>query len=148
MAKRVNKNKQEIASDMMLARDAERRRLLISETIFPYLIDLNDSIGYTKIFLQAFSGLVEGVYENTRKSMTIGQLKDEINLKLTNIFKLSDPFQKKEYDRYVNLLNKLDDVPVQDLAYAAELPRYIDGYNTKNKDKESISNIDIKTILG
>ena len=146
--KRVNKSKQDIVSDVMLARDAERRRALIKDVIFPHVLEINESIGYTKIFLQSFSGLVEGIFDQTRKTTTIGNIQDGLKLKLSTIFKLSDPVQKKEYDRYITLVDKLQDVSIQDLNYAAELPRYIDGYITKNKDKESISNVDIVSILG
>ncbi len=148
MKKRVNKKRAEIVSDVMAERDAARRRALIKDTIFPYLVEMNDTIGYSKIFLQSFSGLVESAYETTRKTITIGELSDTIKARLNSIFTLSDPSQKKEYDRYIALVDKLLDVPLQDLTYAAELPRYIDGFITKNKDKESITNVDITAILG
>lgn len=148
MQKRVPKNKKEIVSDMMLARDAERRRSLIKDTIFPYLVELDESIGYTKVFLQAFSGLVEGVFEQTRKTTKIGDIRDDLEFKMASVFKLSDPTQKKEYDRYVALIEKLKGSSIQDLSYAVELPRYIDGYSTKANDKESISKVDINALLG
>lgn len=148
LPRKGNKNKKEIASEMMLARDAERRRGLIKDVIFPYLIEMNDSIGYSKIFLQSFSGLVEGVFDQTRKTTTIGEIREGLMFKLNSIFSLSDPIQKKEYDRYVSLIDKLLETSIQDLNYAAELPRYIDGYMTKSKEKEPISSIDIAAILG
>ncbi len=146
--KRVNKKRAEIVSDVMAERDAARRRALISDTIFPYLVEMGDTIGYSKVFLQSFSGLAETAFETTRKNTTIGDLSETLKSRLGSIFTISDPVQKKEYDRYMGLVDKLVDVPIQDLAYAAELPRYIDGYITKNKDKESISTVDIKSILG
>ncbi len=148
LPRKGNKTKKEIASDMMLARDAERRRALIKDVIFPYLTEMNDSIGYTKVFLQSFSGLVEGVFDQMRKTTTIGQIKDGLMFKLNSIFSLSQPDQKREYDRYVALIDKLLEISIQDLNYAAELPRYIDGYIAKSKEKESISSIDINAILG
>ena len=60
--KRVNKSKKQIVSDIQLVQDADRRRALIKDVIFPYLVEMNESIGYSKVFLQAFSGLVNGVY--------------------------------------------------------------------------------------
>ena len=146
--KRINKSKKEILSDFHQRADADRRRMLISDTVFPYLIDMNDNIGYTKVFLQAMSGLINGEFDETRKTTIIGDIKERIVSKLDSIFSKKDPAQKKEYDRYLGLIEKLNDVSIQDFTYAADLPRYIDGFITKNKDKESISIIDIKEILG
>ena len=148
MQKRVNKSKGEILSEYHQREDAERRRMLISDTVFPYLVSMDDNIGYTKVFLQAMSGLINGEFDETRKTTTIGDIKERIVNKLDSIFTKSNPTQKKEYDRYMGLVEKLNDVSIQDFTYAAELPRYIDGYITKTKDKESISIIDIKEILG
>jgi hypothetical protein len=148
MSKRVNKNKKDIASDMMLARDAERRRSLIKDTIFPYLVEMNEHIAYSKVFLQSFAGLVEGVFDDTRKTITIGDIKEALMLKLSTLFTLSNEDQKKEYDRYVALIERLNDTSIQDLAYASELPRYIDGYTSKSVGKNPISSVDINEILG
>lgn len=146
--KRVNKNKKEILSDIYLQQDADRRRMIISDVIFPYLLSMEDTIGYTKVFLQSMSGLINGEFDETRKTVTIGDIKDRLVSKLDSIFSRKDPAQKKEYDRYLALIEKLEKTSIQDFTYAAELPRYIDGFITKNKDKESISIIDIKEILG
>ena len=146
--KRVNKSKKEIVSNFQLVEDATRRRSLIKDILFPYLLEMNDTIGYTKVFLQAFSGLVNGVFDDTRKTTTLGQINDSLIEKLDSIFSKNDPEQKKEYDRYVSLVEKLKDISIQDLTYATELPRYIDGYNTQKVDKGSITTISIDEILG
>lgn len=148
MPKRVNKSKKDIVSNIQLVQDADRRRALIKDVIFPYVVSMGDNIGYSKIFLQAMSGLIEGEMEKRRKTTTVGHIKDGLLKKAQEIFTLSDPEQKKEYERYVGLIEKLEDISVQDFTYAAELPRYIDGYLTKSKDKESFSSIDIDSILG
>jgi hypothetical protein len=145
---RKNKSKDDIVSDIQLTQDAERRRHLIKDVIFPYLLEVNDSIGYTKVFLQSYAGLIEGVYEENRKKTTVGNIHDRVVAKLDTIFTISDPNQKKEYDRYMKLTELLKDISVQDLAYAAELPRYIDGMMLADKGKESISTISIDKILG
>ncbi len=146
--KRVNKSKKEIVSQMQLVDDANRRRALIKDVIFPYILELNDTIGYSKVFIQALSGMVNGVFDDTRKSTTVGHISDSLIAKLDSIFNKNDVEQKKEYDRYVTLVGKLKDISIQDLTYALELPRFIDGYTTKNIDKGSISTIDINAILG
>jgi len=146
--KRVNKSKKQIVSDIQLVQDADRRRALIKDVIFPYLVEVNDTIGYSKVFLQAFSGLVNGVYEDHRKTTTIGEITPKLTIKLNDVFKVKDPEQKKEFDRYLKLIAMLSEVSVQDLFYAAELPRYIDGFIVKTKDKESIKEVPIDSIMG
>jgi len=145
---RKNKTKPEIVSDMQLVQDAARRRALVKDILFPYLVNLDETILYSKVFLQAYSGLIEGVYEENRKKTTVGHLNDKIIEKLDNTFTKSDPESKKEYDRYVELTKQLKDISVQDLSYATELPRFIDGYIMKDVGKSKVSTIPIDEILG
>jgi len=145
---RKNKSKKEIVSDIQLVADADRRRALIKDVLFPYLLKLNENIGYTKVFVQAFHGLVDGVFDERRKTTTIGDLTPRIKEKLTEIFKMSDETQKAEFDKYMKLVDILKDISVQDFAYAAELPRFIDGFLLKDKNKEPMDIIDIIKILG
>lgn len=146
--KRVNKSKREIVSDIQLAKDADRRRHLISDIIFPFLVEIDENIAYSKIFIQSFSGLVEGVYEEHRKKTTIGSLSDRLEEKIKSVFVTSDPEQKRELGRYLTFIKKLRDISVQDFSYAAELPRYIDGYIMSEKGKDKVQTISIDTILG
>lgn len=146
--KRINKAKKDIVSDIQLVQDAERRRSLVSDILFPYLIEMGDTIGYSKVFLQAFSGLIEGIYEERRKTVTISQLNPRLGEKLKEVFDVEDPAQKKEYDRYIVLTEKLGDISVQDLSYATELSRYIDGFIIKKRNNDSIDTIPISEILG
>lgn len=147
MKKKI-KNKKEIVSDIQLVQDATRRRALIKDILFPYLVELNDTVGYSKIFLQAFSGLVEGVMEEQRKITTISHITPGLEKKLHSIFNQKDPEQKKEFERYTKLIEILKDISVQDMSYATELPRYIDGFLMKDQNKKSITEIPIETILG
>lgn len=128
--------------------DTKRRQSLVRDIIFPYLNELNDTIGYSKLFLQSFSGLVNGVFDEQRKTTTIIQITPRIEEKLKEIFKLSDPVQRKEYDRYMELIDRIKDVSIQDLSYALELPRFIDGFFIQNTDKDSISKVPIEKLLG
>lgn len=146
--KRTVKSKKDIVSDLHQIQDATRRRALISEVVFPYLVSIDENIGYSKVFLQSMSGLINGEYEEMRKKTTVGEIHDRLITKLNSIFAKSDPIQKIEYDRYLGLIEQLKEVSVQDFTYAAELPRYIDGLTTKTEDKKPISTVDIKTILG
>ena len=146
MTKRINKTKDRIVSDIQLTQDADRRRAVISDIVFPYLLGLDESIEYSKVFLQSFSGLVEGVYEERRKIITVGDLKERLTTKLQESFphkELAD-----ELKRYTNLVEQLDGISVQDLSYALELPRYLDGFMVKETGKENISKVNIDKILG
>lgn len=109
---------------------------------------MGDTIGYSKVFLQAFSGLVNGVFDEQRKTTTVIHITPRIMEKLHEIFDVKDPVQKKEFDRYVKLVEALKDVSVQDLSYATELPRYIDGFIIQRRDKENIDSVPIEDILG
>lgn len=145
---RNNKSKKDIVSDIQLVQDAERRRSLIKDVFFPHLGSFNETVGYTKVFIQAYSGLINGVYEEERKKTTVAHLMDSIVEKLNSVFDTKDSEQKKEYDRYIALSNLIKDVSIQDLSYASEMPRYIDGFLMKKTDKELFSSVPIEEILG
>lgn len=148
MTKRKNKSKKDIVSDIQLVQDTKRVRSLVRDIVFPYLCELDENVAYSKVFLQSFSGLIEGVFDDQRNVTTIAHMTPKIMEKLKSIFVLKDPAQKREYDRYCTLIEKVRDVSVKDLSRATELPRFIDGFNTQKKDKEPIKNIPIDEILG
>ena len=142
------KSKKDIVSEIQLIQDSDRRRSLIRDIVFPYLVSMDDTIGYTKVFLQAFGGIITGALEEMEKKVTVGDLVPQLTRKLEETFKVKDPDQKREFERYMGLVKLLTEVSVQDLAYATELGRYIDGYLLQEKQKESIKKIPIDTILG
>lgn len=139
--KRKNKNKKEIVSSIQLNQDADRRRALIKEVLYPFLVEMGDTIGYSSIFLQSFSAIVEGVFEEQSIITTIGHITPRLKEKLAEIFNVKDPQQKKEYDRYVKLIDKLHDISIRDFTYAKELTRYVDGFYSAQKNKQSFSDI-------
>lgn len=143
-----NKSKKEIVSDIQLVQDSERRRSLIRDIVFPYLVSLDETTAYAKIFLQSVAGIIEGVYEEKRKKTTIGSMKEELDRKIESLFPVSDAKEKEEYARYVRIVDLLSDISVQDFAYAAELPRYIDGFLMKDSGKKPIKDVPIEDILG
>jgi hypothetical protein len=150
MSKRVNKTKKEIVKDIKLNKtqieDAERRRSLVKNIIYPHLVKMNETIAYSKVFLQAFHSLADGVFNDLAKITTIGAIEEGIKAKLEDIFDTNDKVQREEMQKYLDFIEVLKFVPVQDLVYAAELPRYIDGYFTKDKDKAKMETINLKII--
>ena len=152
---RKNKSKKEIVKDIKVTakqtEDAERRRSLVKNIVYPYLFNLNESIGYSKVFLQAFYSLADGVFNEMAQTITVGDIEAKLKVKLEEIFDTKDETQKAEMKKYTDFIEALKFVPIQDLAYAAELPRYIDGYFTKDTDKRKMETVDlsvIESILG
>jgi len=145
---RKKKTKNQIVSDIQLVQDAERRRILVRDILFPYLISLDENIAYAKVFIQSVAGIIESVYEEKRKKTTIGSISEELNQKMRSLFTISNEKEKKEFDRYVDFIEVLKDISVQDFAYAAELPRYIDGFLMKDAGKRPVKDIAIEEILG
>lgn len=146
--KRNNKSKKEIVSDIQLVTDADRRRSLIKDIVFPYLTGMGESIDYSKLFLHSFGVMVNTVYDRQGRTTTIGSIADDMMDRLGEIFDIKDKDQAIEHGRYSKMVEMLRDVSVQDFAYAVELSRYIDGYILKSKGKDRIDSIPLDDIMG
>lgn len=142
------KSKKDILSDIQLNQNANRMRDIIKNEVYPFLVDTNETISYHKLFLQSLSGLINGIYDERAKIITIGGILPELTTKLNTIFSVKDATQKIELDRYLAFINKIKDVSIHDLSYITELPRYIDGYIQLEKGKEKIDSISIDKLLG
>ena len=145
---RKNKVKKEIVSDIQLVQDAERRRSLIKDLVFPYLVSTKETIEYSKIFLQAIGGLINTTFDEERKKTTVGSITPRLVERIGEIFNVREEKQKIEYDRYFKLIEMLKDISIQDFTYAVELSRYIDGYLLKSRGKDSIDTIPLDEIMG
>ena len=145
---RKQKNKKEIVSDIQLVQDAERRRSLIKDLVFPYLVSTKETIEYSKIFLQAIGGLINTTFDEERKKTTVGSITPRLIERIGEIFNVREEKQKIEYDRYFKLIEMLKDISIQDFTYAVELSRYIDGYLLKSRGKDSIDTIPLHEIMG
>ena len=145
---RKNKSKKEIVSDIQLVQDAERRRSLIKDLVFPYLVSTKETIEYSKIFLQAIGGLINTTFDEERKKTTVGSITPRLVERIGEIFNVREEKQKIEYDRYFKLIEMLKDISIQDFTYAVELSRYIDGYILKSRGKDSIDTIPLHEIMG
>ena len=145
---RKNKTKKEIVSDIQLVQDAERRRSLIKDLVFPYLVSTKETIEYSKIFLQAIGGLINTTFDEERKKTTVGSITPRLVERIGEIFNVREEKQKIEYDRYFKLIEMLKDISIQDFTYAVELSRYIDGYLLKSRGKDSIDTIPLDEIMG
>lgn len=145
---RKQKSKKDIVSDIQLVQTADRVRSLTRDILFPHLIGIGESVAYSKLFIQTTSGLIDGQYEKLREKTCIRDIMPSLVKRLDEIFTKSDPEQKKEYGRYLSLLEKIGEVSISDFSKAAELPRFIDGWMMRDRNKEPISSINMDEILG
>lgn len=146
--KKVVKSKKNILSDIQLAQNATRMRGLIKEHIFPFLVSKKENISYNKLFLQSLSGLVTTIYAEREKQVTISDIMPRLTERLNEIFKVSDPVQKKEYDNYMGLFELIKGLTIHDLQFITEIPRYIEGYILQDKGKENLDTISVDKLLG
>ena len=146
--KKVNKSKKQILSDIQLTQNATRIRGLIKDLVYPYLCGRKETIAYNKLFLQSLSGLVTTIYAEREKTVTIADIMPRVTERLNEIFKISDPDQKKEFDTYMGLFDLIKGLSIHDLQFISELPRYIDGLVLSEKGKEMLDTVSVDKILG
>jgi len=148
MSNHAPKTKPQLIDEAKRREDAERRRKVIKDIVFPCLLEMKQPVGWVKVFLQAFQALVSGTFDERAKITTINDIYPRMHEKLSELFTVSKDDQREEMNRYIKLMDALKEVSVQDFSYASELPRYIDGYFTSLNDKESLEKIDILKIMG
>lgn len=135
--KRKNKTKQEIVQDLKLIEETKRKRKIVKDVVYPFLLELNNTIGYTKIFLQTIATALETAFHKKQKEMKVSEF----------IPQIKEVFGKEE--KYVRLLEVLKDETVYDfLTLIQVMPRVIEGYYTKEVDKNPIMELPIDKILG
>lgn len=144
MAKRINKSKKEVVVDIKAAQEADRKRKIVRETIYPFLLELNDTIGYTKVFLQASTTAIETTFNEKQKEIKIGDLIPRLTEVFTGLEK-----NRPEAEKYLRLFELLKQETVLSFrSMIQELPRYIESYFTQQTDKNPVLNIPIEKILG
>lgn len=142
--KRKNKSKPEIIVDIKASQEADRKRKIVREVIFPFLLELNDNIGYTKVFLQASSTGIESVFNEKQREIKVADLIP----RLTAIF-TGNKANNPEAQKYMRLYEILKDESVMSFrSMVQELPRYIETYFTQQTDKNPVLDIPIDKILG
>jgi len=146
--KKVQKSKKAILSSIQLNQNANRMREVIKNEVYPFLVNQEETIAYNKLFLQSLSGLVNGIYDERTKTVTLNDLLPRIIERLNEIFNIKDATQKKEHDRYLGFITLLKEISIHDLTYITDLPRYIDGYLLQDRSKDKIDTISIDKLLG
>lgn len=139
--KRKNKTKQEIVHDIKTVQDTDRLRVLVKDKIYPFLLQLNDTIGFAKIFLQVSSVSVESAFSNISKDMKVGELIP----KLREVFKDSSP----ENQKYLEFFELMKDESISTFgSLMSATPRQIEAYFTQQVDKNPIMELPIDRVLG
>ena len=138
---RKNKTKKEIVVDIKIAQETERIRTMVREKLFPFLLELNNTIGYTKIFMQVASVTIDTAFNNLSKEMKV----KELIPKFENLYKEDN----KDNEMYLKLFNLFGEETVSTFASLMEAtPRQIERYFTKDIDTKPIIDLPIDKILG
>lgn len=139
------KSKPEIKQDIKQIQAANRMRETIRAKVYPFLLELNDSIGFSKIFLQTASSSVDSIFNEKQRIMKI----EEILPRLTEIFTSEDEKLQPEYEKYRRLFEILKDETIYDFNTMIQtLPRAIETYFTQQTDKRPVMEVNIEEILG
>lgn len=145
MKKRQNKSKKEIVADIKQVQNAERMRELVRKDIYPFLLQLNNTIGYSKIFLQTSATALDSAYTARQRDTKVSEFIED----LKKVFVAQDPKQQAEMDKYIQFFELLKNESLHDFqSMVATLPRVIDSYFTHEKDKAPILDLDVNKILG
>jgi len=137
---RRNKTKKEIVTDIKTAQETERKRELIRKVIYPFLLELNDTIGFTKIFLQSSAAALESAFNETSKKVKVKDLIADLKEKI------KDDEEGKKYIRFYELLQN---ETASDFTSMIEMmPRMMEQYFTQQTDKHPILDVDIDKLLG
>lgn len=138
---RKNKSKQEVVVDIKAAQETERVRKLVREEIYPFLLQLNESIGFTKVFLQVMATTVESTFEASKKEMKV---KDFMS-KYQTLFKEDVGHNKM----YLAFLEKFGEETISTFVNLLQImPRHIERYFTQAVDKKPILDLPINEVLG
>lgn len=142
---RKNKSKKEIVNNIKEVQEADRKRKLVREVIFPFMLELNDNIGFTKVFMQTAATTLESTFNARQRNVKVGDVLPEIK----EILSYKDKKVDAELQKYIRLFELLKDETVFDfLTLIQTMPRVIEQYFTRETDKHPIIDVDINKILG
>jgi len=144
---RKNKSKKEVIAEINQARalteqekNTKHLREVIHDKLFPFLLEMNDSISYTKIFMQTAAVTLDSSYEARSRTIKVGDFIDELK---------NGAFSEKDNGKFIKVLELFKDETLSNFSsMMAQTPRFIDMYYTQEKGKESIKTVDIAKILG
>lgn len=127
--------------DIKVAQETTRMRALVRDGIYPFLLELNETIGYSKIFIQMMATTVESTFEASKKDVKVRDLMP----------KYKELFNKDsdEHKKYLSFLDKFGDETVSSFVGLLQMmPRFIESHFTKEVDKRPILDLPIDKVLG
>ncbi len=143
--KRTQKSKPEIVQDTQRIQNANRMREVVRGKIYPLLLELNGTIGHSKVFLQTAATSVESAFSAKQKTFKIKDLQPDLN----TVFTSKDEKIEEEYKKYRRLFEILEDETLYDFnTMIYSMPRTIESYFTQKIDKQPIMELSIEDILG
>jgi hypothetical protein len=138
---RKNKTKKEVVVDIKASQETDRIRKLVRERIYPFLLELNKSIAFSKIFLQVSAVTVDTAFNNLSKDMKVKEL----------IPKFEQLYSEETDDNkmYMKFFKMFENETIQTFVSLMEtMPRMIEKYYTAQTDKGMIIDLPIDQILG
>lgn len=122
-----------------LVENANRKRVIVREKVYPLLLDLNEDIRYSKIFVHTGATAIRQAFDNLMLTMKVSEL---------NIEQYFDPKNEKLKD-YHRLFEILKDETINDaLSIVREMPDKIDNFFFHEMEKKRINELDIDKLLG
>jgi len=141
---RVNKTKDQIVHDTKAIENATRMRERVRKDIYPFLLQLNSTIGYSKIFLQTATTAVDSAFSEMQRTVKVGDLIP----KLQEVFSKGTA-DKAETDKYIAFLELLKDESIFNFMSMVQImPRIVEQYYTSEANKIGILDLPIDKILG
>ena len=142
---RKQKSKPEIVQDLAKVTNANRMREVVRDVVYPFLLELNNTIGHSKIFMQAAATAVENTFSEKQKTVKIRELLPRLN----EVFTSKDTKTEEEYAKYRRFFSLMADETLYDFnTMIYSMPRTIESYFTQKVDKNPIMDLKIEDILG
>ena len=137
--KQAPRPKEEIAKEIKAIQESDRRRSRVMNELWPFIKDMNEQVRYIKIFLHTASVAVDQAFNNGRNKVKIKDLPE-----------LLAPFKDDEKTKkYVELFNLLGEEDINSFqAIVRDLPDNIERYQFFKAEREPLTTIDIKELLG
>lgn len=144
--KRENKTKKQIANEIELTSEANRKRELIRSVLFPFIKNLGGDVRFAKIFLHTASTALDSTFDKGRLTVKVKDLKEE-TMKLFGHDGSEE--QKKRVAEYSDFFDLLGEESLTSFnSMVRDLPDNIERLAFTESEKRPITDIDIDKVLG
>lgn len=130
----------------ILKKEAERKRELVRNTLFPFLVEFAGDVRYAKIFLYTASTAVDNVFNKRKEELKISDIMEEM-MKLFEGDGTEE--QKKKVEEYRKLFEMFSDETLNAFqTMVRDLPDSMERVAFTEFEKRPIYEVDINQILG